>query len=43
MKSNDDRNELAPSLENGELLKAAEEAGFEVLMTADQNISTSRI
>ncbi len=25
-------------LENGELLKAAEEAGFEVLVTPDQNI-----
>lgn len=27
-----------PQLENGELLKAAEEAEFDVLVTADQNI-----
>jgi hypothetical protein len=27
-----------PHLENGELLKAAKEAGFELLITADQNI-----
>jgi hypothetical protein len=27
-----------PQLENGELLKAAEAAGFEVLVTSDQNI-----
>jgi len=27
-----------PRLENGELLKAAQEAGFEVMVTADQNI-----
>jgi hypothetical protein len=26
-------------IENGELLKAAEEMGFDVLITADQNIS----
>jgi predicted nuclease of predicted toxin-antitoxin system len=28
-----------PQLENGELLKAAESAGFNVLVTADQNIT----
>jgi predicted nuclease of predicted toxin-antitoxin system len=27
-----------PQLENGELLRAAEEAGFDVLVTSDQNI-----
>jgi hypothetical protein len=27
-----------PQLENGELLKAAEAAGFDVMVTADQNI-----
>jgi hypothetical protein len=27
-----------PQLENGELLKAAEAAGFDVLVTSDQNI-----
>jgi hypothetical protein len=27
-----------PQLENGELLNAAEEAGFDVMVTADQNI-----
>lgn len=27
-----------PRLENGELLKAAEEAGFDVMVTSDQNI-----
>jgi hypothetical protein len=27
-----------PQLENGELLKAAEEAGFDVMVTSDQNI-----
>jgi hypothetical protein len=27
-----------PQLENGELLKAGEEAGFDVLLTCDQNI-----
>ena len=27
-----------PQLENGELLKAAESAGFDVMVTADQNI-----
>ena len=27
-----------PQLENGELLKAAETAGFDVMITADQNI-----
>lgn len=28
-----------PRLENGELLKAAEAAGFEVVVTSDQNIA----
>ena len=28
----------SPQLENGELLRAAEEAGFDVLITSDQNI-----
>lgn len=28
----------SPALKNGELLAAAEEAGFEVLLTCDQNI-----
>jgi hypothetical protein len=28
---------------NGTLLKAAEEAGFEVLLTTDKNIVTQRI
>ena len=27
-----------PQLENGELLKAAEESGFDVMITSDQNI-----
>lgn len=30
--------EWPPQLENGELLKAAEAAGFDVLLTSDQNI-----
>jgi uncharacterized linocin/CFP29 family protein len=28
----------APQIENGELLQAAEGAGFDVLLTSDQNI-----
>jgi hypothetical protein len=31
-------NSMAPQLENGELLKAGEVAGFDVLVTSDQNI-----
>ena len=31
------------ALQNGELLDAAEAAGFDVLVTTDRNIATSRI
>ena len=31
-----------PRLENGELLKAAEESGFDPIVTCDQNISISK-
>ena len=29
---------MAPQVENGELLKAGEAAGFDVMVTSDQNI-----
>ncbi len=32
-----------PQLENGELLDAAEAAGFDVMITSDQNIDISKI
>jgi hypothetical protein len=32
-----------PQLENGELLMAAEAAGFDVMVTSDQNSRISRI
>jgi hypothetical protein len=33
---------VAPSARNGELLNAAEEAGFDLMVTADQNIRSQQ-
>lgn len=35
--------EWPPQIENGELLRAAEQAGFDVLLTSDQNIQHQQV